>query len=68
MTAVAPGWPADTGCVTSRLGTFGGTVAGIAGSRCSTARPRRCSRSDRPGCGATGPWSSHDERRDTGMR
>ena len=44
------------------------TAAGTAGSRCSTAKPRRCSRSVQSGCGATGPWASHDEPRCTGVR
>ena len=40
-------WPA--------LGTFGGTVSGIGGSRCSTAKSRRWSCSVRWGCDAIGP-------------
>jgi len=41
--------------VASRLGTFGGPVSGIGGSRCSTAKPRRWSCWVRWGCDAIGP-------------
>jgi hypothetical protein len=41
--------------VASRLGTFGGTVSGSAGRRCSTAKPRRWSSWVRWGCDAIGP-------------
>src|SRR6476659_9133651 len=51
---IAPGWPDDR-AVASRLGTFGGTVSGIGGSRCSTATPRRWSCWVRWGCDAIGP-------------
>ena len=36
---------------------------GSTGSRCSRARPRRCSRSGGSGCAATGPWASRGEPR-----
>jgi len=41
--------------VASRLGTFGGPVSRIGGSRCSTAKPRRWSCWVRWGCDAIGP-------------
>ena len=57
MTAVAPAWPAGTERG-RRRGILLRPAAGIAGWCCSTPKPRRCSRSVRPGCAAIGPWAS----------
>ena len=68
MTAVAPAWPAGTDRGRPSGHLTAGRSAGTAGSRCSTARPRRWLALGPVGLRRNGPWASRDGRRHTGMR